>query len=102
MEELPRRGVEDADVPLTGVGIAIAFGFESPTVRAALEGGELSASSVGVTATMDADNTFKVEAVSGIGDASEMSIAGSLAIHVLTTTVEAVVDGGIDLTGDDL
>ncbi|MDN3720480.1 hypothetical protein QW131_17615 [Roseibium salinum] len=86
----------------TGVGVAVALGFELPTVRASLEGGNFTASTVSVSAMMDADNTFKVEAKSGGGDGADFQFAGSLAIHVLTTTVEAVVDGSVNLNGADL
>ena len=86
----------------TGVGVAVAVGVGDASVRAVLEDGNITSSGVIVTAGLAGANTFTVDAISGSGDASDFAVAGSLAIQVLTTTVEAVVDGTIDLNGSDL
>ena len=87
----------------TGVGVAVAFGLELATVRAAIEAGNLTATDgIDVSATMAAGDTFSVTAESGSGDGAQFQVAGSLAIHILDTTVEAVASGSIDLNGSDL
>ena len=87
----------------TGVAIAVVLGIVDPTVSAVISGGSFD-TGTGVTmlAQMDSDETFSIEAVSGIGDGSKTSIAGSLAIHVVLGSVEARVGGTVDLNGSDL
>lgn len=87
----------------TGVGIAVVLGIVDPTVRAIISGGSLTAANgITMSARMDSDDTFSIEAVSGIGDGSKTSIAGSLAIHVVLGSVEARVGGNVDLNSSAL
>jgi len=89
----------------TGVGVAVAIGVVSPETRAILDGlGSYTAQNVTLSATLAADNTYKTEAKSGIGDSSKTGVAGSLAINVVTATVEALVRSGaaINLNGSNL
>ncbi|MDH3387171.1 MAG: LEPR-XLL domain-containing protein, partial [Gammaproteobacteria bacterium] len=87
----------------TGIGLGVSIGLVDPTVSASLTGGNITAAGgVTLAAAMDADNTYKVEAVSGIGDSTQLTFAGALAIHVVTTTVEALVGGTVNLNDSDL
>ncbi|MEM7745033.1 MAG: LEPR-XLL domain-containing protein, partial [Pseudomonadota bacterium] len=87
----------------TGVGVAVAIGIVDPTVSATLSGGSLTATDgIGVSATMNAGETFTVTATSGAGDSTDVGVAGSLAIQSVTATVEANVSGTVDLNGSDL
>ncbi|MFC1895392.1 LEPR-XLL domain-containing protein, partial [Thermodesulfobacteriota bacterium] len=89
----------------TGVGVAVAIGVVDSQALAWIGGsGSLTADNVLLNATLDADNTYKVDATSGIGDSSDTGVAGALAINVVTTTVEAYVDqlSTVNLNGADL
>jgi len=78
----------------TGVGVAVAIGIVDSQTLAWIGGsGSLTADAVLLNANLDADNTYKVEATSGIGDSSKTGVAGALAIQVVTPTVKAYVDG---------
>ncbi|WP_370312902.1 LEPR-XLL domain-containing protein [Sagittula sp.] len=87
----------------TGVGIGVAIGIVDSSVSASITGGDLTAAN-GVTllAHMDADETFSIEAISGIGDGAKTAVAGSLAIHVGLADVTATVGGTLDLNGSNL
>ena len=83
-----------------GLAIAAAINHVDLAGSAWLGGTALNLQTptVNVTATMDADNTFKAEATSGAG-ASGVGVAGALAINSIDTSVRAFVDSGaaIDL-----
>jgi hypothetical protein len=89
----------------SGVGVAVAFGLMDTTVRAYLGGSAtLTAANLAVNATLDADNTYKTEAKSGVGDGSKTGVAGALAINVVQSTVEALIASAstLDLNGANL
>ncbi|WP_245470225.1 hypothetical protein, partial [Mesorhizobium sp. M2C.T.Ca.TU.002.02.1.1] len=89
----------------TGVGVAVAIGVIMPETRVSLGGsGSYTTPNVTLTATLDADSTYKTEATSGVGDGGKTGFAGSLAIGIVTTTTEALIESGanINLNGANL
>jgi len=63
----------------TGVGVAVSIGIVDVQTRAYLGGsGSLDANTIDVEATLDADNSYTVEAKSGVGDSAKTGVAGSL------------------------
>ncbi|MBI3919578.1 MAG: LEPR-XLL domain-containing protein, partial [Betaproteobacteria bacterium] len=89
----------------TGVGVAVAIGIIDTEVLAWLGGTtSYAAGTVALTATLDADATYTVEAIAGAGDSAQTNIAGALAISVVDTQVSALVASGanINLNGANL
>jgi hypothetical protein len=89
----------------TGVGVAVALNFTTVKALAWLDGsGSFSADALNVTATNAGGDTYSARATSGAGDTSSVGVAGSLAINVVTTTVEATVknEATFDLNGTSL
>ncbi len=88
----------------TGVGVAVALGIADVTTRAYIAGtSDLTASSVNLNATLNAGDSFVVTAEAGAGGA-ETNVAGALAVSIIMTDVEAVIEAGasVDLNGADL
>jgi len=85
----------------TGVGVAVAFGLTNSHTTASIGGASVNAGSVSLGATLAAGNSYTISATSGAGDASEFGLAGSLAIQVLSTTVQAEVLSSATLTLGD-
>ncbi len=89
-----------------GLAIAAAINHVDLFDNAWLGGANLTvqATTVNVTATMDADNTFQAEATSGAGSEDGLGVAGALAINAVDTSVRAFVDNGtvLDLNGGTL
>ncbi|MBK5565795.1 LEPR-XLL domain-containing protein [Ensifer sp. SSB1] len=88
----------------TGVGVAVALGIADVTTRAYVAGtSDLTASAVDVNATLNAGESFVVTAEAGAGGA-ETNVAGALAISIIMTDVEAVIEAGasVNLHGGDL
>ena len=74
------------------------------TTSAHIGDAELDGTSVVVEATIPETATFAAESISGVGDATNLTVAGSLAIGVITMATVAGVDAAstIDATGTDL
>ncbi|MEE4354548.1 MAG: leukotoxin LktA family filamentous adhesin, partial [Desulfatiglans sp.] len=82
-----------------GVGVAVGLNIASATNRAFIaDEANVSGGSVGIKALMDANdasNDFSAEAISGAG-ASNVGVAGALALNVVVNTSEAFVEGDED------
>jgi len=83
-----------------GVGVAVAFAKTDSHTRAVVGGSSLihAAGGVDVDAELAGGDSFTVSAVSGAGAASELGVAGAVAIHVLDTAAVAEVTGTTTLT----
>jgi len=89
----------------TGVGIAVAFSLTDSTTSAGIGGPTLidAGDGVSVSAELAAGNSYTVSATSGAGESTDLSVAGAVAIHVLSTSVEAaVLDDTTLAAGTDL
>jgi len=86
-----------------GVGVAVGLNIASATNRAFIgDQANVSGGSIGIKALMDANdasNDFSAEAISGAG-ASNVGVAGSLAMNIVTNKSEAFIEG--DENNNDL
>ncbi|HEY7598861.1 MAG TPA: hypothetical protein VH741_02955, partial [Candidatus Limnocylindrales bacterium] len=86
-----------------GVGIAVAIAVADLDSTAYVGNASLTSTGVTVSALVP-ESTFAVSATSGAGDTDDVAVAGSLAINVVLTDVNAsVADGAtLDLNGGSL
>ncbi|MHB1243241.1 MAG: beta strand repeat-containing protein, partial [Gaiellaceae bacterium] len=87
-----------------GVGIAIAIALADVSTRAYVAGSaSLVAGSIVLEAFNESGATFEIVASSGVSPSSGTVVAGSFALHVLTTTTSALLVTGstVALTGGD-
>ena len=81
-----------------GVGVSLAVNRISPTITALVNGGTITASGVAVDARSGAGIRTLA---AGIGGGSEIGGAGSLAVNLIGTDVEARIRGGAAVTASD-
>ena len=88
----------------SGVGVAIAVNLADVTTNAHVGTADLRASSIVVEATIPTTAKFLAQSISGAGDGSSYTVAGSLAVSVISISTVAGVDASalVDATGTDL
>ena len=99
-----RADGSSVDASGTALGVAVAVNLATITTSAHIGDAELNGPSVVVEATIPETATFAAESISGVGDATNLTVAGSLAIGVITMSTVAGVDAAstIDAAGIDV
>ena len=87
----------------SGVGVAIAVNLATITTSARLGDADLSGGAANVEA-LAPGGAFEASSISGAGDSSKVTFAGSLAVGVITMNTTTGVDAGktVGATGTDL
>jgi len=88
----------------TALGVAVAVNLATINTSAHIGDAELSATSIVVEATIPETATFTAQSLSGVGDATNLTVAGSLAVGVISMSTTAGADASavIDATDSDL